>query len=86
MQKNCKFVLRDLKVKLAVGNGALLLFDSSKMRHGTERPELGPAAPSPTPCMGLTLFCNSNVGSPDHHCVHTYCTCTRGCLLRAQVK
>ena len=58
MQKDCWFVLDDLKVKLAMCNGALLMFNSAEMYHSTVRPDLDPKA---TPRIGIALHCMKRV-------------------------
>ena len=55
------FVLCSLRVKLAMGNGAVLLFNSAKMAHGTEGPKSITSIPGQVPRMGLAVHCMESV-------------------------
>ena len=53
------FVLYGLRVKLATGNGAVLLFNLATMAHayGTEGPKSVTSIPGQVPRMGLAVHC-----------------------------
>ncbi|CAK0733700.1 hypothetical protein CVIRNUC_000318 [Coccomyxa viridis] len=55
------FVLYGLRVKLAMGNGAVLLFNSATMAHGTEGPKSITSIPGQVPRMGLAVHCMESV-------------------------
>ena len=59
------FVLYGLRVKLAMGNGAVLLFNSATMAHGTEGPKSVTSIPGQVPRMGLAVHCMESVSPID---------------------
>ena len=63
------FVLHGLKVKLAMGNGAALLFNAAKMQHGTEGPESCTNHPDQVPRMGIALHCVEPVSGFINVCI-----------------